>query len=311
MESDFTVEDKRALDNKGVLKDGAKVDSGSGGNPQESHIPDKANQGPSVVEKILSGDVLGKFINAGLIPKKYTVNHNHKLEENEDFKVVAYETPWCFVNNSSDRKCSFNLDIAMIFELVPRQCRNCWKIVVYPHTVRELLQLKKLMEKMAKANPYCYCKCGIEKRPWTERNYGGYFYTESLEEGLLRLGEVREKVAKHISPDMKVILKRGCTELERAFGDSALWDDKFENDLVNMVEDQLQALFTIKPQFAQQSTLVQNHVIATWIFFAAERGDPTVKELNHGKGLYPDYRNFEVSDVIYRDEGEKDEGNKK
>lgn len=308
MNEDYTVEDRRPFDTDGNLKEGATEDSGSGGNPQEvkTETPEQPKP-PTIIEKILMGDVIGKFIAAGLIPQKYIVNKN-QLISNKKLAVPAHETPWCFVHNSADRDCGWNMDKGAVYRFIPRKCRNCWKVVVYPNTLKELLMLKKLMEEMVKEDPYCLCKCGIEPRESVERNYGGYFYNNSLEHGVLRLEQVKRLVHEKINPDIRVLLKRGCTEFEREFGDSAMWDEMFDTPFWNSTEDVLDTIAKIDPQDDVQGTLVQNHVLANWVKFAAERGDPTVKELNNGNTIYPDYRTYSRENLVY-EEDENAEGN--
>jgi len=115
----------------------------------------------------------------------------------------------------------FNL-ISMILpekeRFIPSECLDCYKVVVRPESLGNLKKLKKLMEQMDFPS-----KCGIERRLEVDAIYGGYWYCEGLDEGLLRLDQVEYAL---LGSGMKPFLKRGCTEYEADFGPSNTWKIK-------------------------------------------------------------------------------------
>ncbi len=134
----------------------------------------------------------------------------------------ASNVPWIYVRTDSSKECEFwHYIVFEVYGLFPIGCLNCWKVVVRPRTVKELFQLHEYEE-----NVYTgHCKCGIEIRDYVHGNYGGYFYSNSFEEGIECYGIVRKGIDKHISPDVPVILKRACTEFEMKYGDSSKWEE--------------------------------------------------------------------------------------
>jgi hypothetical protein len=217
-----------------------------------------------------------------------------KLEKmGECHRVQKCDPPWIYTKNGIGRDCQWQEDVAMCFKFVPRRCRACWKTVVYPRDIHELIKLKNLQEQMASADPTCLCKCGIELRPEVERNYGGYFYRNSKAGGLDTLKKVRKFVEMYVGEGIKVILKRGCTEMERDYGDSKEWD-KFA--IYNGLEDEIARNSWINDDFHSQPPLVKDHVVATWLLFAASIADPAFKELSEGESMYPDYSTYEEDD---------------
>jgi hypothetical protein len=161
---------------------------------------------------------------------------------------------------------------------------------VYPRNIVELIRLKDLQIAMVKMDPACQCKCGIELRPEVERNYGGYFYNNTLAGGRARCEQVKKLVEKHVGKWTKVLLKRGCTEMERDFGDSKEWD-KFA--VFNDLEDEVVKHTYYEDDDHDQSPLVKAHVLASWLKFAASIADPAFKELSDGESMYPDYSTFD------------------
>jgi hypothetical protein len=295
----FEVIDKRGQENPGQEKS-AKQE-----NADTSVQREGVTKKPSVAQKVLANDFVGPFLKSGLIPQRYCIGTNSgKIEKlPKAFRVNKVDPPWMFVNNPpTGRFCQWQLDKAQVFKFVPRRCRACWKTVVYPRNILELLKLRDLQTQMAKADPACACKCGIELRTEVERNYGGYFYNNSKAGGLDKLKKVRMLVEKFVGKGIRVILKRGCTEFERDFGDSKEWD---KYAAYNDLEDRLEAISYIEDEFHAQPKIVQDHVLATWLLFAASIKDETLMELTDGESMYPDYSTYEEEDDVPRNTKER------
>lgn len=273
MEESFKIEDKRGIEEKQP-------------EPEVNKVPEKPPM--SFLDEVVSQDILGPWIAAGVFPQMYRLDPNTGLVVNSNFAHPHMDIPWIMVNNDATRECDWYKHIEVIHGFIPKPCRECWKVVVAPKTLKQLFQLLAIERKMVAENPYCFCKCGIEKRTDVERNYGGYFYTNDLNQGLLRLGQVRERVHGLIGQDVPVILKRGCTEFERKYGPSDKWDDliKPEHDTLWL---RLNQIFKLEKRNIRQPDLVQKHVMVTWIEYAGSIGDPSIPELNNGNKIYPGY----------------------
>lgn len=243
------------------------------------------------LEKIFSEDLIGPWIDHGLIPQYYEFNKTGLLVMSR-FAMNLFDVPWLYVTSPFDRHCSWYKHIDACHDFIPKKCMHCWKVVVMPKTLKALFQLLSIERKMVEENPYCYCKCGIETRGDVERNYGGYFYTNSLKEGLIRLEEVREKVYPVLGDDTTVILKRSCTEYERKYGPSNQWDSK-RTEQHEIIEERLNQIFKVGYEDLTNPDLMQAHTMVKWIKFAADRGDPTIPELNGGRRIYPGYVTYE------------------
>lgn len=243
---------------------------------------------PTFLEQIISEDFIAPWVLAGLLPGQYIIDSNMGLITRNPAFHAFVDVPWIFVNNDGTRECDFYKHVDAIYNFIPPPCRGCWKVVVVPKTLKQLFQLSQIEIKMAEADPYCFCKCGIEERDDVERNYGGYFYCNSLEEGLLRLEQVKAAVYPVLGEDVRIYLKRGCTEYERKYGRSDKWDD-----LVTPAQEaiwrKLGTIFKLTKIHTRQPEIIKKHVMVRWIMYAASIGDPTVKELNGGRTLYPGY----------------------
>jgi len=197
--------------------------------------------------------------------------------------TITWDTPWIYVNPSPDASCTFNVNLSETAGFVPKYCRNCFKVVIRPQTVAQLVRLKELMEETF-TEMGLYCKCGIEKRIYVNGNYGGYNYNQGLEQGKDSYAAIRKIIDKELGADVDVILKRGCTEMELNFGPSKDyivpdWADELEEKIMEAVE-----LPTKNPPMPKY---LQDHIIRKWLEFAWDRGDKTCLEFSDGIPIFP------------------------
>ena len=209
-------------------------------------------------------------------------------------QMIEPRTPWHYVIQNAD--CFMWSDV--LFEVVSAQigrafvpsfCVDCFKVVVAPRTLKELFALEALMVTLNLPS-----KCGIEVRDYVPRIYGGYFYTRSVEEGQEKYDIVREALDAdpELGPDVPLILKRGCTEMEAKLGPSSNWMPAASK------QERIEALIfdTIEWEelvVAQPEALVRN-IHRRWIEWAFAQGDDTYREYTAGfpiKGAPVTYHN--------------------
>lgn len=199
---------------------------------------------------------------------------------------VDLETRWIYTNPNPDLHCMYYRSIFDGYGFVPKKCLDCYKVVVAPRTFDELMKLLYVQELLIADNPKCWCKCGIEQRDFVPRNYGGYFYTRSLEQGQIRYETVRKAVDENISPDIDVVLKRYCTEFEIALGPSNLYK---RPDGADDVEKLFWQNVEVSQDAVRQPDFVIRHIVQEWMMWAWGRGDKTVMLYNNNEPFYPAY----------------------
>lgn len=201
---------------------------------------------------------------------------------------MEWNTPWIFVEKSPERTCLLWHRIMFgKFGMLPIWCRqNCWKVVVRPRTLEELFLLKELQEYLRVPS-----KLGIETRERVFGHYGGYFYTNSKEEGLDRLDQVKTEVARCISPEVPVYLKLACTEFEHSFGPSPQYREPTDKEYRN--EDTIKGCFVIHAFDPAQPKHLKDHICQKWIHWAWDRGDLTARKFNNNKPLFPEIVKYE------------------
>jgi len=220
----------------------------------------------------------------------YYVTPHGTIRRNKAVDAQVYETPWHHVKPCPFKQCNIDHQIKFNqFGYIPPRCLECWKVVVGPRTLKELFDLVALEKKLDRPS-----KAGIEMRAYTGRPYGGYFYNNSLDEGLDCYKIVREAVDEALSPDVPVLLKRGCTEYEFILGDARGW---FMNDYANELDNVIETFVDDDAKSAMpQPDMVTRHVHKRWIEYAYKLGDQTYLDYTDGKTLYPSYYTFHDKD---------------
>lgn len=245
----------------------------------------------SFYENIRSNDVIS-MLEKLLIGGEYILNPDDgKIWNKKDYEGKydqPYSVPWIFTNNPPDMNCGWNLDLARALDYVryiPTRCFNCWKVVVRPANIQQLIATYKMQLLMVKEDPKCFCKCGIELRDIVFGNYGAYFYANSMDEGLELYKKVRRHVDGHVNSDVPVILKRGCTEYEFDHGPSYQWK---QPDNVEVIDKIIADHCQINDFNYKQTEIIKAKIMHSWMKFAWGIGDPSIYALTAMKRMYPE-----------------------
>ena len=242
---------------------------------------------PDYYAQLVAGDIIdmmGEQVKNGV----YKIQSDGKMKAEQGF---GSETPWHHVRLHEGFDCdlwhtvTFDIIGTKYPKFVPEGCQRCYKVVVRPRTLKELFMLLDIQMKLDVPS-----KCGIERRPTVHGLYGGYFYNDGIKAGLEKYTQVRNIVSEAISPDVKVILKRACTEFEMAFPDSSTWTvTPWQRQVEALVKEWITNDI---PPILQPPTVL-THVHRRWIEWAYQNGDETYLEYTGGKPLYPRYTTYE------------------
>lgn len=197
--------------------------------------------------------------------------------------AINVESPWIYVNPNPNIDCIFNFNTYEVLKIVPRVCRGCFKVVIRPNTVAQLIKLYEIMSTIF-IDKGLNCKCGVEDRKYVSANYGGYNYNRGLEQGEKSYVIIRKIVDDHIGSDVGVILKRGCTEMELSTGPSK---DYVVPDWADALEDKIMEVLELPLTKTSTPKIIADHTIRKWLEFAWDRGDKTCLEFSDGIPIFP------------------------
>ncbi len=186
-------------------------------------------------------------------------------------------SPWIFIKRGRFRKCSlwqFWEEMFPTFDgapYIPVGCQSCWKVVIRPKNVFELFMLYEVLK--ASDLP---SKCGTDLRSYTPP-YGGFVYCDSIDQGKEYFSLLQPMVAEQVSPETagKMILKRGCTELDRKMP-SDQW--KLTEGQV-LLERYLNDIFIPDRQDYRESEITTAFKMQDFIIYANSIGDLSWKQV--------------------------------
>jgi len=215
------------------------------------------------------------------------------------YNGFEWKVPWVYIKRVPDINCNRHSGILFgCFEIVPRYCMNCYKVVIRPRTIVELFKLHDTMRDFFPE--WIKGKCGVEERGYVNARYGGYCYTQGLEEGQKTYEEVRKQVSEHISPDVPVMLKRACTEYKEMYGESDKWDEiketkttGYPREMWDMVEDWVDETFIFQDGNPPQPDSIKWGVMEHWMDFAYASGDASYRIFTKGKNKYVNDSTYE------------------
>jgi hypothetical protein len=136
-------------------------------------------------------------------------------------------------------------------------CMDCYKIVVVP---KDKIQVHKIAGWQNELG--WSCKVGAEVRPYVkDRLWGAYFYCRGVEEGREKYKIVRKWVDENLGEDVRVFLKRGCTEFEQNMGDSDKWQLLPRQE---ELEKEYREIIDYDPMQFPQAPAIKHHVWDMW-----------------------------------------------
>lgn len=198
-----------------------------------------------------------------------------------------FDGDWIHNNNPHEGDCVVYRQIFSAFTFVPTYCLDCYKLVVRPQTVKELIQLWELQEELGLP-----AKCGWESRDWVHGNYGGYFYARGLEHGK-QLEKELVPIIKEKCGDVPIHLKRFCTEFEYRLCPGATskylqpkWAQKVEAKVLHASDDYYKNDLKYQPDYLKE------HVMLLWLKKAYSAGDKTALEFNNGQPFSPQVETY-------------------
>lgn len=187
--------------------------------------------------------------------------------------------------NNHPGACRRHMSVFKRFNVIPRFCFDCYKVVIAPRDVVELFKLVVLYDKYPLPNDNVR-KCMVEGRPDVPGTYKGLIYCQGLADGKRILALYHGLLRDEISGNIPVELKRGCSEYGIAYPDyKRLADDpqsmvyREEWKAVEEQADREQVFQTppVKPPSpgGPQFALRDAEAMLAWLKYAATIGDPS------------------------------------
>ena len=259
-----------------------------------SYIPDEGFLHPvaRVNEEIKKNYLKDKTI--GIISDEKIIklfNQSTSIIEKYNLKTET-QSRQIFRKNSINLNCERHMKIFNKFNIIPKFCFSCYKVLVEPRSILELIKLFVVFDqiKLVKNN---IRKCMIEMRPEISGFYKGYIFCSSVEEAYQIADYLEIYIKENIGSGLHAVVKRGCSEYALSFpdykainksGDQLMnynedWKSIEEEDnLLNSLKSNRIIIPTL-PGLNLQDILV----IRNWIDYAKGIGDASVHLLRQNK----------------------------
>lgn len=186
---------------------------------------------------------------------------------------------WMIVDNGPPLDCGFLthlcFEIAYAKTALPYGCRSCYKVKLSFTSLRALRAGWNLARKIP-----CLSKWGLDYgNPYSQDIYAGYFYATGLAEARALYRVVRDEVDSDpkMGEQIKMLIKRGCSQFEAAVGPS----DRF-----TVTPEQEALEIGLRARFRPHPTSPSSYLtMLGWIDFAYQIGDDTYLDFTGGKPL--------------------------
>ena len=246
-----------------------------------------------IFEELIKVDVLQPIISM-IYEGKLTLEADGSISLK---RQIDPNSPWVFKGTPTDRDSTKWLGVYFrCYQLIPRTCHSCFKVVMKPETLEDLFKVWKLQMKTELAS-----KCGLENRSFVRsKGYAAYWYCPiagGLEEARSWFKKIKTKV-KEQGIKGEIYLKKGCAEMELAVGPSDKWVHTTEHERLEYMLDQI---FLQPPDRTPQPAHQVIHVQRLWIERAWQRGDETVFNFAEANRFQPPPIHYEDSDHEAKD----------
>lgn len=202
--------------------------------------------------------------------------------------------------------CIRHMSVFNKFNIIPKYCFTCYKVLIEPRTVVELFKLMVVLEKLDLPNDNTR-KCIVETREQVSGTYKGFIYCRGLEEGEEILKMIQKVISKEISKKIPVTLKRGCSEYPLAYPEYAQAMEYKEE--WQEYEDLADKNLVVNTQLSESDshnrpayTLQDAQTMLAWLKYAATIGDLSYLKISGGT-LQP-FQNVKRPSPFHLVEGE-------
>ena len=256
-----------------------------------------------LLQNIKYNILFDKKIDDNLVINLYNKIQNIIIAEDLDpeLEVSQIHRDGVVKYNSCDR----HFEVFNTFNVIPQNCFSCYKVQLQPKNVFELIKVYLIFDNLVFSKNLTR-KCMVELRQHIKGFYKAFIYCVGLEEAEKTLAFIKPILSKTISNEMKIEIKRGCSEFANEYPDykeinplkknfmnyNNSWIEK-ENIIDQKIKKTREQNF-ISLQTLSGITLKDAFVINNWLYYAKLIGDTSYKIINK-KPNYSEYINKKLN----------------
>ena len=213
-------------------------------------------------------------------------------------KLKSTETQ-IYRRNEINLNCDRHFDVFNNFNVIPKYCFGCFKVLIEPINVMELFKLYIVFDNLNLKNNNTR-KCMLELRPNISGSYKGYIYCTSLNEAYEIQNQVDIILKKKIKENYLISVKRGCSEFGVAYPEFKKVN-KNKNTLMKYNEEWKQKenltdihrkeknILTKKTLQKSLKGVTVNDILImhNWLGYAKKIGDLSYKNITEDVTIHP------------------------
>ena len=265
------------------------------------YVPEKHNTNPCIISnKLLQNINFNYDLNnqiSDINVKNFFKVCNNIILKNID-KLKSTETQ-IYRRNEINLNCDRHFDVFNNFNVIPKYCFACFKVLIEPNNVMELFKLYIVFDNLNLKNNNTR-KCMLELRPNISGAYKGYIYCSSLNEAYEVQNQVDAILKKKIKASIVISVKRGCSEFGVAYPEYKKIN-KNENTLMKYneewkLEENLTDIYRNKKNILTKKTLQKSLkgvtvsdvlIMRNWLGYAKKIGDLSYKNIINDVTIHP------------------------
>ena len=206
---------------------------------------------------------------------------------NNNLENIIFNECQIFRKNKEDLGCKRHKKIFNEHNVIPNNCFGCYKVIIEPKTVIDLVKLYILFDNIKLENNNIR-KCMIELRPNVEGRYKCLVYCSDLNEAESISKKLKILIDDSINNNIVADIKRGCSEFGMSFpqykdykSNSMKYDESWK-EKEELIDNKFPNLLKNKINKETISGITLNDilVIRNWICFAKLIDDNTYKMIS-------------------------------
>ena len=258
------------------------------------YVPKKNNANICLISNKLLQNVIFNYNPSSKISdsdiKSFFKSCNDILTKNKNIDSLKSIETQIYRRNTINLNCDRHFEVFNNFNVIPKFCFGCFKVLIEPNNVVDLIKLYFIFDNLNLKNDNTR-KCMIELRSNISGSYKGYIYCSSLNEANEIRDQVDETLKKKIEKKTPISVKRGCSEFGISYpeykkindNNSKLmkyneeWEEK--EKIIDSDRNKKNILVKKKQKSLHGINVSDILIMRNWLGYAKKIGDPSYKNI--------------------------------
>ena len=209
-----------------------------------------------------------------------------------NFKDFDFHLSQIWRSNTINLGCNRHFEIFNKFKVIPEYCFGCFKVQIELKSIIDLIKLYFIFDKLNLSENNSR-KCMIELRENATGTYKGLIYCSGIDEANLICEQLSRIIDEKIKREIKVGVKRGCTEFGIEHPEYKIIDKDSKDFMIynNEWKEKENIIDSNTLKYARENSVNRKPTISgvtlndilimkNWIYYAKKIGDGDYKKLD-------------------------------